>query len=1251
VRPLTFRSIALFILQALIFVLVQAGYGVAGSVTITGVIKPLAVENSQAIKYGGGEGTDTSGAEAGASNINLKGATVVALGDVSLVAGNNINVLDQHTESLEFEADYKKTSGFLSKKTSTSQSITDTVATVGSQVSGKNVLLQAGQVGEDGKLVSGSGDIKIQGSDISASDKVTLNAGRDILIVPGQGTLQESHEETHKRSGLSASFMSGVSVGTSSSKGTGSSSQTINVGSRIQGGDIQMQAGRDTTIQASQVIADRDIDVKAGRNINITAARDIQNSEYASSSRNSGIGLLPGLSANFTLLSHTTTDQNGKDRLGVGTTSVLSANEGNLTLRAGTDEQYKGTGQGNVTTQGADLLAKERVSISGNAVDLQAVETTHESEDHLRSKSLVVGTRPAGMLGAVINTADAALQSARSGSERLAGANALKAGYDAYKYAQNGAANEAAAVRQVTGSGGDGKAIDPNAASFGVSVSLSYSESRQDSSQNSTTQRGTNVQASNIDITANEGDITTHGAKLQAENIALDAAKNIHLLAVQNTQAVQSSSSSSGGGLGVTVALGEQSGVSFQANYGQSRNRGNGTETVHDNTQIIAGNRLSIKSGGDTELRGAQVAGKQVSVDVGGNLTIETLQDKTTYEMQQSSSGFNVSLCIPPICYGNPVTGSVNVSRTELNHNYQSAVGQSGISAGEGGYDIKVGGNTHLIGGAITSTAEPDKNQLQTQSLTFSDLTNTQDTHVSASSIGLSYGGGSALATAAANATSNLLGGTAALAGLPEAGSDRSQTQSVISPGKVTITGQDADGSSAQAVATLTQRDPETADQGLTNRLTLVQAQQIEANQREAQENLLIANQVGSVLTGAVGDISAGKWEDGAPEKVALHAMVGAAVVALGGGNAGVGLLTGAANELAVGVMRDNLTSQGYVQGTPEFNEMMKLGSAVLGTVISRTAGGDAQTTAASGQLARDATEHNFLSHKQEKEFKQDLASCQGDRSCIEGKTEKWSAIDEQQTADVDNCATGRACSNLAEQARTGNGYSSAEINAMCGGVPSCESFARSLARTNSNDTFNANGRATSVPVETSAQRLLDEGYDPLLVQTLGMISPADLAGKGPSNRGASKGNGGKGTGNGKETAPPVSNNGSANSVADETAALGRIRDNPNGPVLNDKAPNANLNKPSVPDKPVYGNKYPEHSIDPAKVVPIERLSGISGNFNYVVNERGVLIVGRSGHTSLTGGGRCKLLEKSNYITVALNGLITRLDITSRLQV
>jgi filamentous hemagglutinin len=38
-------------------------------------------------------------------------------------------------------------------------------------------------------------------------------------------------------------------------------------------------------------------------------------------------------------------------------------------------------------------------------------------------------------------------------------------------------------------------------------------------------QRGTNVQAQNIDIKATESDINMVGAKLQAQNIALDAAK------------------------------------------------------------------------------------------------------------------------------------------------------------------------------------------------------------------------------------------------------------------------------------------------------------------------------------------------------------------------------------------------------------------------------------------------------------------------------------------------------------------------------------------------------------------------------------------------------------------------------------------------------------------------------------------------------------------------------------------------------
>jgi hypothetical protein len=111
----------------------------------------------------------------------------------------------------------------------------------------------------------------------------------------------------------------------------------------------------------------------------------------------------------------------------------------------------------------------------------------------------------------------------------------------------------------------------------------------------------------------------------------------------------------------------------------------------------------------------------------------------------------------------------------------------------------------------------------------------------------------------------------------------------------------------------------------------------------------------------------------------------------------------------------------------PGKDAALLLVSGAIGVATGGTTGAGAAT---------NATANNYLSHKQEAEFKNDLANCKGDPSCIEKMTEKWSFIDEQQTADVNGCASGRTCSDMALEARTGNGYSSAEINAMCGGVP-----------------------------------------------------------------------------------------------------------------------------------------------------------------------------------------------------------------------
>jgi filamentous hemagglutinin len=169
----------------------------------------------------------------------------------------------------------------------------------------------------------------------------------------------------------------------------------------------------------------------------------------------------------------------------------------------------------------------------------------------------------------------------------------------------------------------------------------------------------------------------------------------------------------------VTFALGgSQNGFSFQIGAQGMRGFTNGEGVTHSNTQIQVGSQdspgaLTLKSGGDTTLRGATASANTITTDIGGNLLIESLKDKITYDSQQQSVGGGVSICVPPICYGQMVAVNVNAAESKIKADHDSVAandeaaqrGQSGLKAGNGGFDVKVGGNTTLIGGVITSTA------------------------------------------------------------------------------------------------------------------------------------------------------------------------------------------------------------------------------------------------------------------------------------------------------------------------------------------------------------------------------------------------------------------------------------------------------------------------------------------------------------------------------------------------------------------
>ncbi|MGL4283696.1 MAG: hemagglutinin repeat-containing protein, partial [Eubacterium aggregans] len=126
---------------------------------------------------------------------------------------------------------------------------------------------------------------------------------------------------------------------------------------------------------------------------------------------------------------------------------------------------------------------------------------------------------------------------------------------------------------------------------------------------------------------------------------------------------------------------------------------GNGLEWT--NTHLLAGNTLSLISGNDLTLRGATARGDTLLASVGGNLIIESLQDTDNYKSEQKSSGFSLSI---PLSMGGRPSASISKGQTDIDSNYRSVIEQSALKAGDGGFNVNVGGDTTLIGGAILST-------------------------------------------------------------------------------------------------------------------------------------------------------------------------------------------------------------------------------------------------------------------------------------------------------------------------------------------------------------------------------------------------------------------------------------------------------------------------------------------------------------------------------------------------------------------
>lgn len=362
-------------------------------------------------------------------------------------------------------------------------------------------------------------------------------------------------------------------------------------------------------------------------------------------------------------------------------------------------------------------------------------------------------------------------------------------------------AGQAATMASATG--------DPNA--MGVSLSLTTQKSKSQQHSESNTVSGSTLNAgNNLSVVAtgknrgdNRGDIVIAGSQLKAGgNTSLDAANDILLSGAANTQKTTGRNSSSGGGVGVSIgAGGNGAGISVFAgvNAAKGSEKGNGTEWTETTTD--SGKTVTINSGRDTVLNGAQVNGNRIIADVGHDLLISSQQDTSKYDSKQTSVAAGGSFT-----FGS-MTGSgyIAASRDKMKSRFDSVAEQTGMFAGDGGFDITVGKHTQLDGAVIASTATPDKNHLDTGTLGFSDLHNEADYKVSHSGISLSGGG-----SFGDKFQGNMPGGMISAGG--HSGHAEGTTQAAVAEGTIIIRDRD---NQKQNLANLS-RDPAHANDSIS---------------------------------------------------------------------------------------------------------------------------------------------------------------------------------------------------------------------------------------------------------------------------------------------------------------------------------------------------------------------------------------------------------------------------------------------------
>ncbi|WP_337590111.1 hemagglutinin repeat-containing protein, partial [Xanthomonas arboricola] len=430
-------------------------------------------------------------------------------------------------------------------------------------------------------------------------------------------------------------------------QGTGNGQTDTITGTQLSvGGNASLTTTQgDISLTASNVAAQGNVSMRAAGDLTIQSGQDILGNTNQSTSKGIGTVVISDTErfAGYNKKNHF--DDNAQVSQVASTVGSLG---GSVSLTAG----------GTYTQSASNVVAAKDVDIT--AASIQLLTANQSSSASQKDDDLKIGAfaRIKSPLIDLINNVDDARQS----DGRLSTMQNMAAAANAY---QSVKAAKSGTI-------------------LSIEAGVGFATSESSFNSNSQTSLGSTITGGgNVSLKTTEGDLHIVQGNLKAgDTLSLDSARDLVLEAGQSVGSEQSKGSNAGFEVGVGAQIGAQTGVYAYVQASAGSHNSNAQSTTWENTQL-AGKSVVLTSKGDTTLRGAVVTADRIDANVGGDLTIESLQDVSQVQSKESSVGGRVQ-----VSFGTAWDASGYANAAKANGNYLGVGQQSGLFAGDGGYHV-----------------------------------------------------------------------------------------------------------------------------------------------------------------------------------------------------------------------------------------------------------------------------------------------------------------------------------------------------------------------------------------------------------------------------------------------------------------------------------------------------------------------------------------------------------------------------------